>query len=326
MICTSAAQANPTTDAIRRVLYHIPILPCRVLLETPGATATVPMLRGVWGAALRELDRAAYDRVFEGELPQSSRRGGQATSSAKPSTTKMELSPPGHATASHEKTPLYVLRPAPPDPDFAPAMEWILLAGAVVKGRLLAEAWQRAAEAGLGPARRPFKLRQWLGLAPDGRPAEQGGPWRLGQCAWPCENPEGTPCTLQFHAPLRLRRRGQLIERPTFADLIVAAARRVGSLLPAAEQPAWKSLEGELLDLARRTPEEPWRGERLDLVRYSGRQRRELDLHGVCGSLALPEGPGPLWPLLSAACWLHLGKGTVMGMGQPNIVPLSSTK
>jgi len=199
-------------------------------------------------------------------------------------------------------------------------MEWILLADAVPQGRRLAEAWQRAAEGGLGPQRRPFKLRQWLSLAPDGRPAEKPGPWRLGQCVWPCENPEGTPCTLQFRAPLRLRRRGQLIERPTFADLVVAAARRVGSFLPPAQTPAWDAIEGELLNLARQTPEEPWRGDRLDLVRYSGRQRRELDLHGVCGSLALPEGPGPLWPLLAAASWLHLGKGTVMGMGQPNIV------
>ena len=295
MTCTSPAQANLTADAIRQVLHHISILPCRVLLETPGVAATVPMLRGVWGAALWEMDRATYDRVFEGI-------GGS------------------DSTVPHEKTPLYILRPALPDPAFAPAMEWILLGQAVPQGRVLAEAWQRAAEAGLGPQRRPFKLRQWLSLAPDGRQAEKRGPWRLGQCAWPCEQPETTACQVRFDSPLRLRRRGRLIEKPSLADLVVAAARRVGSFLAAVELPAWKSLEPELLAWARQTPEGPWRGERLDLVRYSGRQRRELDLHGVCGSLTLPEGPGPLWPLLAAASWLHLGKGTVMGMGQPNIL------
>ena len=31
----------------------------------------------------------------------------------------------------------------------------------------------------------------------------------------------------------------------------------------------------------------------------------------------LPDGPGPLWPLIAAATWIHLGKGTVFGMGQP---------
>lgn len=296
---TTAGLANSISSAGRllRAMDAIPILPCRVLLETPGVNATVPMLRGVWGAALRGLDRSAYDRVFEGGLSSS-----------------------GHATVPHEKTPLYVLRPAPPDPAFAPAMEWILIADAVPKGRLLAEAWQRAAEAGLGPQRRPFKLRQWVGIAPDGRPAEKSGPWRLGQCAWPCENPQQTPCQVRFDSPLRLRRRGRLIEQPSLADLVVAAARRVSSFLSAPELAAWRALEPELLELARQTPQQPWQGWRLDLTRYSARQRQELDLHGVCGSLALPEGPGPLWPLLSAACWLHLGKGTVMGMGQPNIV------
>jgi hypothetical protein len=299
----SAAQVNPTTDAIHRVLHHIPILPCRILLETPGVAATVPMLRGVWGAALREVDRAAYDRVFEGGL-----------------------SPSRATTAPHEKTPLYVLRPAPPDPEFAPAVEWILIADAVADAQRLAGAWQVAARSGLGPDRRPFSLRRWLCLDALGQPAEEVGPWRLGQCAWPWPNPETTPCRVRFDVPLRLRRRGQLIEQPALPDLVVAAARRVAGFLPPAELPAWKTLEPDLLALARQTPAEPWQGDRLDLTRYSGRQRRELDMHGVCGSLLLPEGPGPLWPLLAAACWLHIGKGTVMGLGQLHIVPLSSTQ
>ena len=60
-------------------------------------------------------------------------------------------------------------------------------------------------------------------------------------------------------------------------------------------------------------------GRRLDLVRYSGSQKAELELRGVAGSLALPVGPGPLSPLLAAAVWIHLGKGTVMGLGQIKI-------
>ncbi len=305
MNVTHTAHHTPLAQKLLRAMDRILILPCRILLETPGVAATVPMLRGVWGAALRELDSAAYDRVFEGEPSPS----GEIT-----------------GTAPHERTPLYILRPAPPDPAFAPAVEWILLASAAAEGRLLARAWELAGQAGLGPDRRPFFLRCWLCLGPTGQPAERGGPWRLGRCVWPCENPETRPCRLRFDAPLRLRRRGKLIEQPSLVDLVVAAVRRVGSVLPPAELPAWKSLEPDLLDLARRTVAEPWQGDRLDLTRYSGRQRRELDLYGICGSLALPEGPGPLWPLLSAACWLHIGKGTVMGLGQPHIVPVSSTK
>jgi hypothetical protein len=45
-------------------------------------------------------------------------------------------------------------------------------------------------------------------------------------------------------------------------------------------------------------------------------------MQGVSGSLDLPEGLGPLALLLAAAQWLHLGKGTVMGLGQLRIIPL----
>jgi hypothetical protein len=58
-------------------------------------------------------------------------------------------------------------------------------------------------------------------------------------------------------------------------------------------------------------------------VRYSGRQRQELEFHGVTGELPLPAGPGPFADLLAAALWLHLGKGTVMGLGQMVVVPVA---
>jgi hypothetical protein len=46
-------------------------------------------------------------------------------------------------------------------------------------------------------------------------------------------------------------------------------------------------------------------------------------MQGVVGTLDLPDGPGPLSPLIAAAQWLHLGKGTVMGLGQLRIIPLA---
>lgn len=42
----------------------------------------------------------------------------------------------------------------------------------------------------------------------------------------------------------------------------------------------------------------------------------------MAGELHLPAGPGPLWPLLAAALWLHLGKGTIVGLGQPKVLGL----
>ena len=114
----------------------------------------------------------------------------------------------------------------------------------------------------------------------------------------------------------------RLIDRPALPDLIAAATQRIRSFLPEQSLDAWKQAAREALELARGTPAEPWQGERLDLHRYSGRQRAELDLHGVTGFLDLPDGPGELWPFLAAAQWLHLGKGTVMGLGQLIVEPL----
>jgi len=288
---TIANQQNTIAEVIRRGLDRIAILPRRILLETPCVNASVPMLRGVWGAALYELDRAVYERVFEGKTA--------AAADGRPTDT-----------------PGYVVRPAPADPDFAPAMEWILIGDAILDDEVLLRAWYVASGMGLGPDRRRFHLRQSAGLDAANRPGQTGAAWNLGQVVWPWERQATTPCRLRFDAPLRLRRQGSLIEAPTLVDIAVAATRRVAAFLPRRDRNDWRTLAERLHDIARRTPQEPWQGDWLDLARYSARQQRELDLHGVCGSLVLPEGPGPLWPLLAAACWLHLGKGTVMGLGQ----------
>jgi DNA-nicking Smr family endonuclease len=115
--------------------------------------------------------------------------------------------------------------------------------------------------------------------------------------------------------------RGKLVERPTLPDIAVAACRRIEAFLSAEQTVAWSALKREVIELSRLVTTTPWEGVRLDLHRYSARQQAEIDLHGVTGSLDLPTGPGALWPLLAAAQWLHLGKGTVMGLGQLMIVP-----
>jgi hypothetical protein len=64
----------------------------------------------------------------------------------------------------------------------------------------------------------------------------------------------------------------------------------------------------------------------MDLIRYSGRQERGLDLHGVVGVigvLGLSDGVGDLWPLISAGLWLNAGKGTPVGMGHYVVEPLA---
>ncbi|HVA45951.1 MAG TPA: CRISPR system precrRNA processing endoribonuclease RAMP protein Cas6 [Pirellulales bacterium] len=321
------------------LLEHIKILPRRLWLDTPGVEASVPMLRGVWGAALHEVDGEAYREVF----------GGDESAGAPPQ---------------------YLLRPAPPDPRLAPAVDFFLFGRGPQYDRACRLAWQEAAGRGLGPRRRPFSIRGAFVLGPDGTISEEpraaadsvgngapSGPcgvpeiasagrataadgtpqrafatgeadgtrsvpatlaWPLSQAVWPL--PPLAPCRLVFRAPLRLRRRGSLVEQPTLADLVVAACRRIEALLPDACRDDWKNHSAAALETARAAPQSVWQGARLDLHRWSARQQNELDLHGVSGALDLPEGPGELAPLLAAAHWLHLGKGTVMGLGQFEVV------
>ncbi|NLX99905.1 MAG: CRISPR system precrRNA processing endoribonuclease RAMP protein Cas6 [Rhodopirellula sp.] len=295
----ASVEPSATTNLSNRLLSSlnkIRILPRRLLLDTSGVIAAVPMLRGVWGAALHDLDADAYGTVF---APQ--------------------------CAGQEEASPLFVLRAARVDPSFGSALDWILIGDALVYDSNLRRAWEVACGMGLGPRRQRFHVRQVIPLSPDGTAAGHGdlstsdaaaGAWSLDACVCPVEVPADSPCRLIFSTPLRLRRRGRLIEEPTLPDLIAAATRRFRSYLPRESQAAWAEQAREALAVARLAMVGPWRGTPSHFYRYSARQQADLDLHGVVGSLDLPQGPGELWPLLAAAQWLHLGKSTAMGLGQ----------
>jgi hypothetical protein len=265
----------------------------RLHLETPGVFASVPMLRGVWGAALRARQRGLYEAVFEG---------------------------------GPEQTPRYLMRPAPADARPAPALEFLLFGPPDEAAEQAAwTAWDDALATGLGPRRRPGRLTEVRPLAWDGTalaPSRRQPGFCLDGLPWPGGDPEA-PCRLVFDEPLRLMRDGRLIVQPTLADLTLAALRRLQALAGPAAAALWEE-RGGWLELARRRPAS-WAGRPLDLVRYSGRQRREVEMHGVSGELRLPQGPGPLAELLAAATWLHLGKGTVHGLGRLAVRPGAET-
>jgi hypothetical protein len=56
----------PLETALRHALAALPIAASRLLLTTPGVTATAPMIRGIFGAAPRAEDKTAYQQVFVG--------------------------------------------------------------------------------------------------------------------------------------------------------------------------------------------------------------------------------------------------------------------
>lgn len=278
-------------DAVLESLSMVPILALRLHLSTPGVEATVPMLRGVWGAALHEHHRATYDAVFE-----------------------------GHG-AGQRKTPLYVIRPAPTDAEPRPAVEWILFGAAIEHFPELANGWRIACDRGLGPNRQPFAIDIVRLLRAEGPTAFLGAHDARSladHSRFRDVGPADDGFTLVFDAPLRLIRNGRLIEAPTVADVVVAACRRLDALGPdtrRADQP----FRDELLDAARMVVTEPWEGARLDLQRYSARQQREIEVFGVSGALRVRGLSADLLRLLSACEWMHIGKGTTIGLGSVRV-------
>ena len=285
-------------DQIKTLTGRIRLRSYRLLLDTPGVSATVPMIRGVWGQALLQIDENVYRSVFAGEGP------------------------------PHFRLPRYALRPAPPDPATAPAIEWILFTvdGADIQEAVLLRAWHAACSMGLGPNRTPFRIREFTPLGPTGKldGDRATDAWPLSMATWPTNGSSAAaPCQVNFGVPLRLTRRGRLLLQPNYSDIAVAAVRRIASLANCGSGEAYRDLIRAVRAEASYMPATPWRGGRQDLVRWSGAQNREIDLYGVVGGFGLPEGPGRLWPLLAAARWTHIGKGTVFGLGQPEIHSLN---
>lgn len=274
-------------EELLNLLGQIRIIPRRMQLDTGTVRATGPMIRGVWGRALRHLDTAAYERVFEGR-----REGGS------------------------ERTPLYVIRPAPFDPSFAPAVDWILIGGASRFEGVLARAWDVASGMGLGADRIPFAIKEVRSLDANAVMTSSDQRWSLREAAevQRLKISGEAAIRLEFDAPLRILRRGKLMEHPTFTDVAVALLRRVTSL--ACGDGVDRDLSASVVAAANQTESTTWQGNRSDFVRWSGSQQREMDLHGVTGSLDLQRGAGALWPLLAAGKWIHAGKGTVFGLGQ----------
>jgi hypothetical protein len=278
-----------------RTLAALTVRAWRLTLDVPSdVCVTVSMLRGVWGAALKGLSESYYQSLF---------RGGAS------------------------ETPRYLLRPAPRRSDGSLAFDFLRFDGAVSSADTIVwDAWSRAERMGLGPRREPFVLQAVVPLAWDGtelRPGRIQPGFALDPLPWPLGD-VACPCVLEFPAPLRLIHQGRLIARPLLPDLALAAVRRVYGLLGSVAEPLW-ARRAHWLATARAVASGPWLGRPLDLVRYSGTQEREVEIRGVAGRLDLPEGPGLLAPLLTAATWFHLGKSTVLGLGQLRILRPSLT-
>lgn len=285
-----------TIEHLRAWLANVSILPRRMVI-VPQVTELVPaVLRGVWGAALRAESPEVYRMVF---------------------------APGVENPIDPNAVPGYLIRLA--DGQCSHQFDWFLFGRAVQADEPLRRAWQSAGKMGIGKRREQFQIAAELVLGPDGLLAPTPRPWTLDQARWPLPtDPQTTPCRIVFEEPVRiLQGQKQLVENVQLADVIGSFLRRIRPFVPPKTEPPCPNFFPQLIEFVRSWPCGPWRGDSGQLKRWSARQQTELELRGVIGSFELPEGPGPFWPLLAAAQWTHVGKGTVLGLGRPRIRPMA---
>lgn len=291
-------------EHILNCLQHIVVRPYRQTLVTKAKNVTIPLLRSVWGAALHDLDLPTYHAVF------------------RPSEGALNVQ--SESAASHgEPVPGFVMRPhrtssKTSEDEFE--IDFVLLGStAVERAEIALRAWDVASGRGLGPDRLPFVVSERRGLGPGAEVLDTPATWRLSSLTWPNAVTHGEPCRLAFPAALRIRHQGRLVTSPTLVDIVVSARHRVEEFLSGEALVAWKERKWEIEEQSRVCATTAWCGQASCLQRYSRTQDEKLEFPGVTGELTLPSGPGDLWPLISAAAWLHIGKATTNGLGELRI-------
>lgn len=148
---------------------------------------------------------------------------------------------------------------------------------------------------------------------------------RLEEYRIPCviayePQPSGT-VTLKLVTPLRLKTDKQLLKRLPFEAFFKTLIRRISSLkyYYMGEQ-ADQSEIRRLIELSGKieTAEDHtlWH----DWKRYSSRQKEEMNLGGLVGTIAYSGEIKPFWPYIKLGELIHVGKNTSFGLGKYEIV------
>lgn len=124
---------------------------------------------------------------------------------------------------------------------------------------------------------------------------------------------------MQIHTPLRIRRKGKLLENLDFPTVFRNIARRLedltkryGGWVDEQEIARLKILSQEI-----EVVKADLRIEKLE--RYSNRQEKHMDLSGLMGSIEFEGHLTPFVPWLYAIQILHMGRNTTFGMGRITI-------
>ena len=235
--------------------------------------------------------------------------------------------PETHALQRFSSVPNpYVIEPPPLGRQRVTAGETVsfqivLVGRALAQLPLIAYAFQRAFERGIGRIRAKGNLEDLVIDQPDGP-----------ESIWDAEHsrihpheetlavprlPETSAITLKITTPLRLQSQGHPVSPENLRPrtLFTALLRRASLLfeLHAGMPPAGADASRLAAAAERLTDERSlqWK----DWTRFSSRQKREMTLGGVIGEWKLSGELGELLPWFWLGQWLHVGKETTMGMG-----------
>lgn len=278
----------PADRLVCAMLGEIKVVHYRLSLSNLSSSCTLPMLRGVWGKSIWDLDRAVFQSLFEGGLgPEDLRQ------------------------------PRYVLSRLVMSSDETSSVELSILNPSRVDLEVAMHALERAARMGLGPRREVFAIEELTQLGADRSRIEcSSEPWSLGSALSQIDPGIGlVPCEIDLVTSTRLVHRRTEITRPSYADIVVAGSRRLGRFLPDGLMTPWAVVSDALLEHAK-AQTFTWEGAPSAVKRWSARQRQEMKLQGVIGRLSLPGGLQAAWPLVQALTYLSVGKGSAFGMGQ----------
>jgi hypothetical protein len=185
-------------------------------------------------------------------------------------------------------------------------------------------AFLRAGEQGFGVRRHRFELRETLWFDKAWTPLYDGEKKSLVRMATPQTiQPNGglsSPLTLRFLTPTRIKTDSKLTMEPSFRQLAVKMITRVLEI-------AHFHAPGSIVDWNFKDLIEASKDVRIvesklfweDVKRYSNRQNTQMTLGGFWGEMVLEGELEPFEKLFHTCEVLHVGKGTVFGLGKMRV-------
>ena len=140
----------------------------------------------------------------------------------------------------------------------------------------------------------------------------------LGDINVPGDSVSERDVTVLFQTPARLQNEGHLTTDLGFGLLMRAVLRRLDLLCRAYSEKSdlpFKELLAEAGEVETVSSHLHW----VDWSRYSARQKTKLLMGGAVGDITFKQVPAKFLPYLYMASVVHIGKGTVYGLGKLDI-------